>query len=221
MTRVAAAANLALVPRATRIIRYFMVADCTAWREDHERRMALRQEFALEALEPRVLLSGTVAVTPVVAPTGLDIQVEEAPISAPQSSQDTISYDPASQIDSILGEAATPQSEPAGSSSGETPATAATGNQPESQSSSSNNFQVLESNAPAVTGSQAETSNVATAQSVETLTAANAPPIAAAPPVVGVVTAQAHQFQITFDYSQDTHNFFQDPIRRKLWVSWL
>ena len=176
-------------------------------------RSSSAKDFIIEALEPRVLLSGTDLVTPVVPSPTAQVQIEESQAVTPQNSQQAISYDPAAQVDNIFGGAS-------GSGGGEenptTPPPSQEQNQSPTEPTSPNSSPVVEPNANAAPGSTTDPSNVATEQSVETLTAANGPPIAAAPPVVGVVTAQAHQFQITFDYSQDTHNFFQDPIRRKL-----
>ena len=61
------------------------------------------KSFLLEALEPRVLLSGTDLVAPIVPPANVQVQADESQAVAPQNSQEAISYDPASRVDSILG----------------------------------------------------------------------------------------------------------------------
>src|SRR5262245_23008844 len=71
-----------------------------------------RSIFALEALEPRVLLSGTMPVgpAPLAAPTPVASPVEEHPLTdeAPAGGA-ALAYDPAAQLDDIFATSDTQQ----------------------------------------------------------------------------------------------------------------
>ena len=96
-----------------------------------------RKEFVLEALEPRVLLSGTDLVAPVAPPTNIHVLSDEAqPADSIQSASGAISYDPAAHVSNILGDTAAGQAQATEPSGAQTPASE---NPASSQSNSSNN----------------------------------------------------------------------------------